>query len=122
MYSLSVSGICTQNVHDMDVHILKQTVFNLLKKSFQARANFFFNVTMHSALKLEKKCNFKSAKKHYLHFQKWQKINFCTRKKCENWIFGSFKLFSGTKMDFLPFSKMQIMFFCTFEIAFFFQF
>ena len=35
----------------------------------------------HSALKLEKKCNFKSAENHYLHFQKWQKINFCTRKK-----------------------------------------
>ena len=34
-----------------------------------------------SALKLGKKCNFKSVKKHYLHFQKWQKINFCTRKK-----------------------------------------
>ena len=31
--------------------------------------------------KIGKKCNFKSAKKHYLHFQKWQKINFCTRKK-----------------------------------------
>ena len=31
--------------------------------------------------KIRKKCNFKSAKKHYLHFQKWQKINFCTRKK-----------------------------------------
>ena len=27
----------------------------------------------HSALKLEKKCNFKSTKTHYLHFQKWQK-------------------------------------------------
>ena len=36
---------------------------------------------LHSALKLEKKCNFKSAKKHYLHFQKWQEINFCSRKK-----------------------------------------
>ena len=31
--------------------------------------------------KIRKKCNFKSAKTHYLHFQKWQKINFCTRKK-----------------------------------------
>ena len=35
----------------------------------------------HSAPKLGKKCNFKSAKKHYLPFQKWPKINFCTRKK-----------------------------------------
>ena len=31
--------------------------------------------------KIEKKCNFKSTKTHYLHFQKWQKINFCTRNK-----------------------------------------
>ena len=30
--------------------------------------------------KIGKKCNFKSAKKHYLHFQKWQKINFCPQK------------------------------------------
>ena len=34
----------------------------------------------HSALKLEKKSNFKSAKKHYLHFQKWQKLNFAPEK------------------------------------------
>ena len=34
-----------------------------------------------SALKLEKKCNFKNTKTHFLHFQKWQKVNFCTRKK-----------------------------------------
>ena len=43
--------------------------------------------------KIEKKCNFKSAKKHYLYFQKWQKkkINFCTRKKfkiAKNAMFG----------------------------------
>ena len=63
--------------------------------------------TLHSALKLEKKCNFKSAKKHYLLFQKRQKINFCTRKKSENCIFGSFQLFSGAKIDFfLPFLKL----------------
>ena len=69
----------------------------------------------HSALKLEK-----SAKNHYLDFKKWQKINFCTRKKfktTKNTIFG---LFSGAKIDFLPFLKMQIMCFCTFEIALFF--
>ena len=30
--------------------------------------------------KIGKNCNFKSAKKHYLHFQKWKKINFCARK------------------------------------------
>ena len=31
--------------------------------------------------KIGKKCNFKSTKTHFLLFQKWQKINFCTRKK-----------------------------------------
>ena len=60
---------------------------------------------MHRALKLEKKCNFKSAKKHFLHFQKWQKINFCTRKKFKNTKNTIFGLFSGAKMDFLPFLK-----------------
>ena len=33
--------------------------------------------------KIRKKCNFKSSKTHYLQFQKWHKINFCTRKKFE---------------------------------------
>ena len=32
--------------------------------------------TWYSALKLEKKCNFKSTKTHFLLFQKWPKINF----------------------------------------------
>ena len=76
----------------------------------------------HSALKLEKMCNFKSAKKHYLHFQNWQKINFCTRKKSEKFIFGSFILFTCAKIDFLPILKMQIMLFCPFEIAVFSNF
>ena len=77
---------------------------------------------LHSALKLEKKCNFKSAKKHYLHFQKWQKINFCTRKKFKNTKNAIFGLFSSAKINFLPFLKMQIMFFCTSEIALFSNF
>ena len=40
----------------------------------------------------------------------------------ENCIFGSFKLFPGAKIDYLPFFKMQIMCFCTFEIAIFSDF
>ena len=66
----------------------------------------------------------------FCYLQKWQKINFCTRKslklsktwgffQSENCIFGSFKLFSVAKNDFLPFLKMQIMLFWTFEIALF---
>ena len=55
-----------------------------------------------SALKLEKKCNFKSTKTHYLHFQKWQKINFCTRKK-----------FKTTKNAFF---KTEITLFSTFQL------
>ena len=31
--------------------------------------------------KIGKKCNFKSTKTRFLQFQKWQKINFCTKKK-----------------------------------------
>ena len=34
----------------------------------------------------------------------------------------TFKLFSGAKIDFLPFLKMQIMCFCTFEITLFSNF
>ena len=79
--------------------------------------------------KIGKKCNFKSAKKHYLHFQKWQKIYFCTRKKfktTKNAIFGLKKTgflvilnFFWCKIDFLTFLKLRKMCFCTFEIAFF---
>ena len=56
---------------------------------------------VHSALKLEKKCNFRCAKKQYLHFQKWQKINFCTRKKfktTKNAIFGLKKITGFLKL------------------------
>ena len=70
--------------------------------------------------KLEKSAISKVQKKHYLHFQKWPKINFCTRKKFKTTKNAIFGLFSGAKIDFLPFLKMQIMFFCTFEIALFF--
>ena len=59
---------------------------------------------LHSALKLEKKCNFKSAKKHYLHFQKWQKINSCTRK--------SFKIAILVVLNF--FLAQKLIFFCHF--------
>ena len=68
--------------------------------------------------KIRKKCNFKSTKTHFLQFQKWQKNNFCTWKMfktTKNTIFG---LFFGAKIDFLPF--LQIMLFCTFEIALFY--
>ena len=64
----------------------------------------------------------KCKKKHYLHFQNWQKNNFAPEKslklpkilgfffQSKNCIFGSFILFSGTKIIFLPILKMQIMF------------
>ena len=50
-----------------------------------------FENYMSQCSKIEKEMQFQSAKKHYLHFQKWQKINFCTRKKfkiTKNAIFG----------------------------------
>ena len=40
----------------------------------------FSKILLSQCSKMGKKCNFKSAKKHYFHFQKWQKINFCSRK------------------------------------------
>ena len=85
------------------------------------------------ALKLEKIAISKVQKSIICIFKNGKKINFCTRKKFKttknpgffqsmNCIFGNFKLFSGAKIDFLPFLKMQIMLFCTYEIALFFQF
>ena len=53
--------------------------------------------------KIGKKCNFKRAKKHYLYFQKWQKINFCKRKKFKTTKNAIFGVFSGAKIDFSPF-------------------
>ena len=55
-----------------------------------------------------------------MHFQKRQKIHFCTRKKSENCISGTFKKFSCANIDFLSFLKLQKMCFFTFEIALFF--
>ena len=53
--------------------------------------------------KIGKKCNFKSTKTHFLQFQKWQKINFCTRKK-----------FKTTKNAILNFFLVQKLIFCHF--------
>ena len=79
-------------------------------------------VKTHSALKLEKSVQFQKYKHTFFAISKMGKIYFCTRKKfktTKNTICG---LFSGAKMDFLPFLKMQIMCFCTFEIALFSNF
>ena len=67
----------------------------------------FFLVPNSQCSKIRKKYNFKSIKKYYLHFQKWQKVHFCRRKKFKttNAIFG---LFSGAKINFLPFLKWHI--------------
>ena len=89
------------------------------KPPIMSRYYFLKTKVCHSALKLEKKCNIKSTKKTFLPIHKWQKINFCTRKKfkttknpgfffqSKNCIFGNFKLFSSAKIDFffLPFLK-----------------
>ena len=58
--------------------------------------------SMHKALKLEKKY-----KKHYLHFQKWQKINFCTRKKSEIAFLVVLKKFLVQKSIFCHFWKCK---------------
>ena len=49
-----------------------------------------------------------------------KKAIFGPGKSPKNCIFGSFKLFSGAKIDLMPFLKLQKMCFCTFEIALFF--
>ena len=74
---------------------------------------FVENLLSSHCSKIGKKCNFKSTKTHFLLFQKWQKINFCTRKKFKTTKNAIFGLFSGAKIYFLPFLKRQIMCFCT---------
>ena len=59
------------------------------------------NITQFS--KIGKKCNFKSTKIQFLLFQKWQKINFCIRKK-----------FKITKNAILNFFLVQKLIFCHF--------
>ena len=71
-------------------------------ESYLKRAKMLINA---QCSKIGKKCNFKSTKTHFLPFQKWQKINFCTRKKFKNTKNAIFGLFSVAKIDFLPFLK-----------------
>ena len=59
----------------------------------------------HSALKLEKSAISKVQKHLICIFKNGKKSIFAPEKKSENGIFGSFKLFSGAKIDFLPFLK-----------------
>ena len=79
--------------------------------------------TNHCALKLEKSaiskvqkniiCIFKNDKKNqFLHQKKSQKIAFCV----------VLNFFLVQKLIFLPFLKLQKMWFCTFEIALFSNF
>ena len=58
----------------------------------------------------------------FCNFNNGKKSIFAPKKKSENCIFGSFKLFSCAKNEFLPVLKLQKMNFCTFEIALFFNF
>ena len=65
-----------------------------------------------------------------MQFQKYKNSFFAVSKMAKNKFFHKkmlktnkkaiFGLFSGAKIDFLPFMKMQIMCFSTFEIALFF--
>ena len=78
---------------------LTQDEVDALEENEQVRINL-------QCSEIGKKRNFKSAKKIFLHFQNWQKINFCTRKKFKNTKNAIFGLSSGAKIDFLPFLKM----------------
>ena len=72
--------------------------------------------------KIGKKCNFKSTKTHFLQFQKWQKINFCTRKKFKIAFLVVLNFFLVKKIDFFAIFEIAKMCFCTFEIALFSNF
>ena len=83
--------------------------------------------------KIRKKVQFQKCKKALFAFSKMAKNQFLQPEKSlklpkilffpsKNCIFGNFKLFSGAKIDFMPFLRMQLMLFCTFEIALFSNF
>ena len=67
-------------------------------------------------------CIFKNGKKSIFAPEKNCKLSKSCFFQSENCIFGSFKLFSCEKIDFLPFLKWQKMCFCTFQIALFSNF
>ena len=76
---------------------------------------------VHSALKLEKTAISK-VQKHNFVVSKMAKNQFLLKKKFKTTKNTFFGLFSGAKIDFLSFLKIQIMCFCTFEIAVFSNF
>ena len=53
--------------------------------------------------KIGKKCNFKSTKTHFMQFQNWQKINFCTSKKFKTTINAILNFFLVQKLIFCHF-------------------
>ena len=76
---------------------------------------------LHSALKLEKSVISKIQKLVFCYFKNGKKSIFAP-ENVENNKKAIFGLFSGAKINFLPFLKMQIMCFCTFEITLFSNF
>ena len=72
--------------------------------------------------KIGKKVQFQKCKKALFAFSKMAKNQYLHQKKSLKLQKMQFNLFSGAKIDFLPFLKMQKMCFCTFEIALFSNF
>ena len=75
-----------------------------------------------SALKLEKKCNFKSAKSIICIFKNGKKLIFAPEKKFKTTKNAILTFFLVQKLIFLPFLKLQKLCFCAFEIALFSNF
>ena len=95
-------------------HLNKPKIWQKMKKSLVPTPE-----TQAQCSKIGKKCNLKSAKKHYLHFQKWQKINFCTRKKfktTKNPVFFSVRKLHALLVV-LNFFCCKFWFFASFENA-----
>ena len=74
---------------------------------FQKYKNTFFAISKMA------KNNFLQQKKSLKNYQ----ILSCSFFQSENWIFGSFKNFSGAKIDFLPLLKWQITLFALLKIT-----
>ena len=75
---LKLNVIAISNFWENIWHTVLTTKNGVCRRHPFVLVSKFYNTIVHSALKLEKKCNFKSTKTHFLPFLKMQIMCFCT--------------------------------------------
>ena len=116
---------CTCTLFLMSRRPFQKSVWNMEKITVCVLQNVIYIGTQQVAIitnargwficsKIGKKCHFKSTKTHSLLFQKWQKINFCTRKKFKTTKNAIFGLKKTGFLVVLNFFVVQKLIFCHF--------